>query len=349
VRSKVAILGCAVLAVASAGPAAGLPAQPPAANATLARTAELAIAGSAALPRLRAVIVAHAGEVVIERRYHGPALDAPVNIKSASKTVISALVGIAIAEGKLQGVDQAIGPFFQRYLRGDPDLRKREITIGDLLSMRSGLERTSGENYSRWVSSGNWVKDALRRPLLYPPGTQMLYSTGNTHLLSAILTQATGRSTLRYAQQKLGKPLGIHIGPWKTDPQGIYFGGNQMYMSPRAMLRFGELYRNGGRYGGKQVVPEAWVAASTEPRTRSPFSGEQYGYCWFISEVRGHRMFYAWGHGGQFIFVVPDLELTIATTSQPDGPRDFEHLGGIYSSVVEPMAALFGADLGTSR
>lgn len=305
------------------------------------QTASDAIAEAPSLPRLHAVIVAHRGEVVAERKVRGPGLDTPVNIKSASKTVISALVGIAIAEGKLRGIDQPIGPFFAKYLRGDPEPRKSAITIGDLLTMRSGLERTSGEGYGDWVASDNWVRAALRKPLLYPPGTQMLYSTGNTHLLSAILTRATGMSTLRYAQKKLGKPLGIRIEPWKTDPQGIYLGGNQMRLSPRAMLRFGEMYRNGGRHDGRQVVPEAWVTASLQPITRSPFSGELYGYCWFISEVRGHRLYYAWGHGGQFIFIVPDLELTVVTTSAPDGPRDFEHLGGIYHKVLEPVVALY--------
>ena len=303
--------------------------------------ATTAIAEAVTLPRLRAVVVAHAGSIVAERALHGPGLDSPVNIKSASKTLISALIGIAIGEGKLRGVEQPIGPFFERYLRGDPEPRKRAITIGDLLTMRSGLERTSGEGYGDWVGSGNWVRAALRKPLLYPPGTQMLYSTGNTHLLSAILTRATGMSTLRYAQRKLGKPLGIRIEPWKTDPQGSYLGGNQMRLSPHAMLRFGELYRNRGKHAGVQVVPEAWVDASLQPRTRSPFSGEQYGYCWFIAAVRGHAMFYAWGHGGQFIFVVPELELTVVTTSDPDGPRDFEHLGGIYHKVLEPVVALY--------
>ena len=91
-------------------------------------------------------------------------------------------------------------------------------------------------------------------------------------------------------------------------------------------------------------MPAAWVEASTQARTRSPFSGQPYGYGWFVSELHGHRLFYAWGHGGQFIFVVPDLELTVVTTSDPSGPRDFEHLGGIYDGVLERMIELFERD-----
>ena len=308
--------------------------------ALIARAAATLLADSAALPRLRCVIVAQRGATVAERCHRGPGPDTPVNIKSVSKSVISALVGIAIAEGRLR-LDQPIGPFFERYLERDADLRKRAITIEDLLTMRSGLERTSGEGYGRWVGSKNWVSAALAHPLLYPPGTQMLYSTGNTHLLSAILTKATGQSTFRYAQKKLARPLGIRLDPWRRDPQGIYLGGNQMRLSPRALLRFGELYRNGGRHQGRQIVPAAWVEASLEARTRSPFSGQDYGYGWFLGELRGHRIFYAWGYGGQFIFVVPDLELTVVTTSNPDGPRDMEHLGGIYQQVLERAMALF--------
>ena len=336
-----ALAACALLAAAAGGHAQLRSASTTGARAAFARATASLLAESARLPRLRCVLVAHRGTTVTERCHRGPGPDTPVNIKSVSKSVISALVGIAIAEGKLSGVEQPIGPFFARYLDRDHELRKRAITIEDLLTMRSGLERTSGQAYGRWIASKDWVGSALARPLLYEPGTQMLYSTGNTHLLSAILTKATRQTTLRYAQQKLARPLGIRLDPWRRDPQGIYLGGNQMRLSPRALLRFGELYRNGGRYQGKQVVPADWIEASTQPRTRSPFSGQLYGYGWFVSELRGHRLFYAWGHGGQFIFVVPDLELTVVTTSDPSGPRDFEHLGGIYEGVLERMIELF--------
>jgi CubicO group peptidase (beta-lactamase class C family) len=307
----------------------------------IGEAAQAAIADASSLPRLWAVVAAHRGRTIVERRFRGPSLDTAVNVKSVSKSIVSALVGIAIAEGHLEGVDQPIGSFFERDLRGEDDPRKRDITIGDLLSMRSGLARTSGAHYGAFAGSANWVRHVLTRPLLFPPGTQMLYSTGNTHLLSAILTKATGKSTHHYAQQKLGAPLGIHIPPWPRDPQGIFVGGNQMRLPPRALLRIGELYRNLGVHEGREVVTKAWVRASLEPRTRSPFSGERYGYGWFISEVRGRRLVYAWGYGGQFIFVLPELELTVVTTSSPGGPRDFEHLAGIFAGVLEPLVDLF--------
>ena len=290
---------------------------------------DTAYAQAARLPRLRSLLVARDGEILAERYFRGATAERPANVKSVSKSIVSALVGIAVAEGHLRGPEQPVAPFFPEHLARDPDPRKRAITIGNLLSMQSGLERTSGPGYGAWVTSRDWVRHALVRPMVEDPGGRMLYSTGNTHLLSAILTEATGRSTWAYARGVLAEPLGIRLPQWPTDPQGIYFGGNEMRLTPRAMVRFGELYRNGGRYGGRQVVPEAWVRASLVPRTRSPWSGDEYGYGWFLSTAGGHPMFYAWGYGGQFIFVVPELRLTVVTTSDPDLPREGDHLDEI--------------------
>lgn len=281
------------------------------------------------LPRLRCLLVARHGEILAERCRNASA-DRATNVKSVSKSVLSALVGVAIQEGYLDGVEQRVAPLFRDHLDGPVGDRKGRITVGHLLSMQSGLERTSGRNYGRWVSSPDWVRDAVRRPMVEEPGGRMLYSTGNYHLLSAILTDRTGMSTLEYARSRLGEPLEIRIPPWQTDPQGIYLGGNNMLLSPRAMVRFGELYRNGGVLEGRQVVPGDWVRTSLEPRTRSRWSGEAYGYGWFLGDAGGYPMFFAWGYGGQFIFVVPDLELTMVTTSDPNAPRGSRHLRTIH-------------------
>ncbi|MFW5926374.1 MAG: serine hydrolase domain-containing protein, partial [Myxococcota bacterium] len=149
-----------------------------------------AVERAAQLEPLHALIVARDGRVLVEERFRGPSLDTPVNVKSVSKSIVSALVGKAIAEGHLEGASQRILPFFRRELPADPDPRKARITIGHLLSMRSGLERTSGRGYGRWVATSNWVRHAIRQPMTDPPGDRMMYSTGNTHLLSAILTRA---------------------------------------------------------------------------------------------------------------------------------------------------------------
>ncbi|MDA0239766.1 MAG: serine hydrolase, partial [Proteobacteria bacterium] len=270
----------------------------------------LTLESAAKLPRLRSLIISQQGIILAKRAFRGASLDRPVNIKSISKSIISALVGAAIDRGVLSAADQHVATLLTDSLPENADSRLATITLNHLLSMRSGLERTSGRNYGRWVMSKDWVRFVLSRPFVDEPGGRMLYSTGNSHLLSAILTRASGRNTLALARDWLGKPLNIHIPGWQTDPKGIYFGGNNMTLSPNALLRFGEMYRAGGIANGRRILSENWIRQSWQPRTRSPFSGDAYGYGWFITEVCGQPAYYARGFGGQFLYVVPEFGLT---------------------------------------
>jgi CubicO group peptidase (beta-lactamase class C family) len=301
---------------------------------------------AATLPRLRSLLVQSRGRLVGERYYRGATRATRANIKSASKSIVSALVGIAIARGALRGVDQTVAELLPAYVDGRADPRKRAITVEDLLTMRSGLESTSFENYGRWVSSRNWVRSALDRPVVAErggAGGPMIYSTGSTHLLSAILTRATGMSTYHFARRFLAEPLGIALRPWQADPQGIYFGGNEMYLTPRDMLKLGALYLNGGAANGRQIVPREWIERSTQAYTRSGWSDNDYGYGWWIRTVRGHKVYYAWGYGGQFVFVVPDLELVVVTTSAADAAtREHGHLEAIYALLEEYIVPAAG-------
>lgn len=270
---------------------------------------------AAALPRLHSLLVSWRGELILEHYARGWSPTRLANIKSASKSIISALIGIAIERGLIKSVDEPIVRFFPD-LRRDPDPRKQAITVEDLLTMRTGLQSTSGQNYGSWVNSRNWVRDALDRPMVTDPGTSMEYSTGTSHLLSAILTKVSGTSTRQFAQRTLMGPLGITLAHWQRDPQGIYMGGNEMQMTPRQMVALGELYLNRGRHGGTQIVPEAWVDTSCEPRTFSRWDADRrYGYGWWIRELGGRETCFAWGYGGQYIFVFRDLDLVVVTTS----------------------------------
>lgn len=312
-------------------------------------------AAARTLPKLRSLLVSQDGRLVFERYYNGARADRAVNVKSASKSVISALVGIAIERGLIPGVRQPIAAYFPSLAR-QPS--KRGITVEDLLTMRAGLEGTSGREYGAWVTSRNWVDYALARPMLAAPGAAMDYSTGNTHLLSAILTKATGQSTRRFANEVLARPLGFSLPAWPTDPQGIYFGGNDMLMTPRQFLAFGELYLRGGRFDGRQVVPAAWVTKSCEGRARElppwargpaaagrpdPLRDRRYGYAWWVHQLGGHDTCFAWGYGGQYLFVVPALDLVIATTASTDVSEERrDHRRQIVDIltrlVVEPLA-----------
>lgn len=301
------------------------------------------------LPRLRSLIVSWRGTVSLERYYRGATRATPANIKSASKTVISALVGIAIARGDIKGTSQTIAELLPIETR-DLGAVKRAITIEDLLTMRAGLQSTSFENYGEWVSSRNWVRDALRRPMTSAagPGGPMIYSTGNTHLLSAILTRVGRTTTHGYADRHLFRPLGIRLRGWTTDPQGIYFGGNEMRLTPREMLSFGELYRNGGAARGpgdslRQIIPRAWIDSSWVPRTDSPWSGNEYGYGWWMTELRGYRAYFAWGYGGQYIFVIPRLDATIIVTSDPNARSGEDgHRERIFALILEQIIPALG-------
>jgi len=314
-----------------------------------------AAAGAAAdLPRLHSLLVSHHGKLVFEGYYNGARATRPVNIKSASNSIISALVGIAIGRGLIQSPRQPIALFFPQLadlLEGDGNSRKGEITIEDLLSMRAGLETTSNRNYGRWVRSSNWVRHILSRPFVSLPGTSMEYSTGNTHLLSAILSKVTGLNTWQFAQESLARPLGFTLAHWPQDPQGVYFGGNDMLLTPRQMVAFGELYLNRGRANGQQIIPAEWVYSSLIPRVRSRRENDRfYGYGWWIRELAGQQTAYAWGFGGQFVFVVPKLDLVVVTTSATtleDERRShrFTVLDLVERFIIAPIAA---AESGTA-
>ncbi len=308
-----------------------------------------ALAAAGNMPRLHSLLISRKGELVVERYFNGRNSRQTANVKSVSKSWISALVGIAIDRGYIDGIDQPIAAFYHDMLASDADAPKRSITIGNLLSMQAGLETTSFYNYGAWVLSDDWVRFALQQPLQVPPGTRLTYSTGNTHLLSAILTQATGKSTLQFAREELGRPLGFHIESWPTDPGGIFFGGNNMEITPRQMLAFGELYLNKGRANGRQVIPEAWVDTSLQRLAESSRErGRYYGYGWWLRDMAGVETAYAWGYGGQFILLAPALDLVVVTTSNSlPGSDRRSHIRSLYEvlerRIVQPVAAATGA------
>lgn len=274
----------------------------------------------AGLERTRNVLVTIDGRPVLEHVEDGLPLDRPANIKSVAKIVISALVGAAIERGVVEGTEQPVVELLGEHVPADADARVAEITVAHLLSMQAGLERTSGRNYGAWINSDDWVAYALSRPFVDEPGGAMLYSTGNSHVLSAALTHASGRSTLALAREWLGEPLDIRIPAWDTDPQGIYFGGNNMRLSARALARIGELYHRDGSHDGERVLAPGWVEQSFTRRTRSRYTGDAYGYGWFTTELAGETVHYAWGYGGQLLYVLPRLGLTVVLLSDPTPP-----------------------------
>jgi CubicO group peptidase (beta-lactamase class C family) len=299
--------------------------------ANLTNALEPAVKAASELPRLHSLIVSQRGRIILERYFNGRRETTPANVKSVSKSVISALVGIAV-DRKLLSLGDPIAKYFT-----DLPEPKRTITIAQLLAMQSGLESTSNRNYGAWVQSSNWVRHALAKPLVAAPGTQMIYSTGNTHILSALLTKATGKNTWQFAQEALAKPLGFSLSPWVRDPQGIYFGGNEMVMTPRQMLAFGEMYRNDGQVNGRQILSKTFIDDTFEPRGRSRISGREYGYGWWMRDMAGRKAYYAWGFGGQYIVLVPSLELTVVSTSAATVSEDRRDHRRTVDEIIEQL------------
>lgn len=293
--------------------------------------------------QLHALIVVKYGEALIEDRFRGPPLDRPVNVKSVSKTIVATLLGIAIDRGEIPAVTATLGQIAPRLIPAAADPRIVEITMEDLVTLRAGLERTSGPNYGAWVSSQNWVADALSRPFVDRPGGRMLYSTGSTHVLGAALAEISGRSLHALARDRIGRPLDIDIPPWTRDPQGFFMGGNEMALSPRAMARFGEMIRHGGIWNGQRIVSAEWIDRSSIPVTRSPWSGLGYGYGWFTGRARGVPYALARGYGGQVIAVAPEAAITVAITSDPTQPaRSGGYFGDLMTLIETDILAALG-------
>lgn len=321
--------------------AALLAARPAFAQPSFGGTAEAA----AALDQLHALVIVHRGEIARAEAFRGPPVERPVNVKSVSKTIVAALTGAALDRGEISGVDATLGEIVPELIPSGADPAVRTLTVSDLVTMRAGLERTSGPNYGAWVSSPDWIAYALSRPLVAEPGGPMLYSTGSFHVLGAALARAGDASLLALARGRLGDPLDFEIPAWTRDPQGFYLGGNEMALSPLALARFGEMYRLGGTWRGTRVLSADWTARSLVPRTRSPFSGLSYGYGWFLGTARGHDVALARGYGGQLICIVPGLDLTVAITSDPTRPARsggyFGDLMRLVSEVAVPEAEDF--------
>lgn len=295
----------------------------------------------ASLSQLHSLQVQRGNEILFAEAPRGQGLDQVANIKSCSKSIVALLLGTAIDRGEISSVSSTLQQVAPGILPKNATAGAGDITMEDLVTLRAGLERTSGRNYGAWVASGNWLEYALTRPMLSEPGTQMLYSTGSTHILGAALAEATGQSLLNLARERIGMPLGIEIPPWTRDPQGYYFGGNEMAMRPTAMLKLARLLRDRGMFEGDQVISRRWMEASLTPRTRSPWSGLDYGYGWFLTQS---GYVFARGFGGQVIAANPAHDLAVAITSDPTQPaRSAGYFGALIQLLEGPVLALSSA------
>jgi CubicO group peptidase (beta-lactamase class C family) len=253
------------------------------------------------LPGVTSVLVAKHGRIIREDYYSGLKAADRVPVFSITKSVTSALVGIALADGRLRSVDERLVGFFPG---ADPRIRLRH-----LLSMTAG--------YGRQLNFGDIDAAALAvRPLVDPPGTRFNYDSGSSDLLAAIVERATGMSLADYARTRLFAPMGIRDVRWPGS-----HGASGLLLRPRELLAFGQLYLDHGSRHGRRVVPVSWVRASTSTHIRvEPRHGitDGYGYDWWI-ETHGQPFFAAHGYLGQALVVFPRLdEVVLVTSSRED-------------------------------
>ncbi len=262
------------------------------------------------------VLVVRNGYLVLDAYIHPFRPSATHTIRSCTKSIISALGGIAIEAGYIEGVNQPVLDFFPDRAVANLDGNKQAITLEHLLTMTSGLNCRDSYLY-RWrglrqmAASEDWVQFVLDLPMAEEPGTRFEYCNGVSFLLSAIIQETTGMSALDFAEEHLLDPLGISTVSWPSNPQGITIGYSELHMLPRDMAKIGYLYLKGGLWDGEQVVPSAWIAASTRKHVPATLQ-DGYGYQWWIDSS---GIYMALGYGGQFIFVVPELNMVVVFTS----------------------------------
>ncbi len=266
------------------------------------------------------LVVLKNGKLVFERYFNDSTPQASNNIHSASKSMISTMIGIAIDRGYIKSVDQKVEEFLPEYFADIEDDRVRSLTIRHLLTMSSGYawkdDPVVGTEYEI-QQKPDWVKAIVSLPLAKPPGKKFFYNTGLTHLLSAIVARASGMNTCEFGHRYLFDPMGVTVEHWGMDPQGVYSGGYNLYLTPREMAKFGQMILDGGQYKNRQIVSTAWIKEAVTPRYGADEgfgTGWTYGYNWWIHQINGHPMVIGWGYGGQMIYIIPEIDAVVVLT-----------------------------------
>jgi CubicO group peptidase (beta-lactamase class C family) len=356
VKARRCQLKIKICLVASVGVLAGCSSVPATGGATRSITASvsregrvrpavdalLAADNTGLFRNLRALLVSAGGDLLVEE-YRGISRTDRTNIQSAGKSILSSLIGIAIGEGRIKGTDQALGDLLPAYAPVMSDATRR-ITLKQLLTMTADLPDDDAF-YSGVLDQADWVRFILSHDPGAAPGG-FSYASAGSHLLAAILQQATGMPALDYARQRLFDPLGIPTTPsttivasrtsgsaydratdfvWPVDPRGVYVGGGGEKLAAQDLLRLGRLWLDRGRWEGRQIVPSGWLDQATAAQVRTPL-GLGYGYHFWVTTADGHHAFAALGFGGQVVEVVPDLALVVVVQSRspsdPTAPAD---------------------------
>ena len=283
------------------------------------------------------IVIIRNGIMIYEAYYRGKGPDDSIHVASVTKSILSALTGIAVKHGYISSVKQRVLDFFPEYEAAVPGGNRALITLENLLTMTAPYSYEDWhEPFEQLCSSPDWIRFIL--DMLGENGDigTFKYSTAGAHLLSAILTRATGKSTREFANEMLSAPIGMRQIPdypmngygfddlfgaglrgWVHDPHGINTGGWGLTLTPRDMARFGFLYLSNGYWDGQEIISEAWVRASSA-RNRN-----RYGYMWWQYDARDIPVFAALGDGGNAVFCIPQRDMVVAVASEfTENPKD---------------------------
>jgi CubicO group peptidase (beta-lactamase class C family) len=283
---------------------------------------------------LHSLFIARRGYAVMDAYFYPFADGRRHDVASVTKSITATLVGMAVEDGSIPGLDATVLSFFPDRTVRNMDSRKRHITVANLLSMTSGFDcgYLPGEReLFAMRERDDWISYALDLPMRTTPGTEFAYCSSGMHLLSAIMIQATGQPMEAYAAARLFKPLGIKQWYWPADPAGNSTGWGELQLYPRDMAKIGLLYLYQGQWEGKQIISRGWIKRATRSHITVKGKGVSYGYGWWLSQYDGKRVIIAQGRGGQRIFIWPEKKIVMVMTA---GGFDPNELAGRLAQAV---------------
>jgi CubicO group peptidase (beta-lactamase class C family) len=294
---------------------------------------------------LDSLLIARHGRIVLDAYYAPYTSDIPHALNSSTKAVVGTLAAIVHKEGLLDSYDHKMLDFFADHTIANLDDRKKAITVQNLLDMTSGLEWEEGITGGREQSladlrqSSDWTQLVLDRSMATNPGDVFYYNSGNSHLVSAILTKLTGMKTSDYAAAKLFGPLGISTAHWQSDPQGISAGGFGLYLLPRDMAKIGYLYLRGGEWDGRQIVPPEWIDRVSHATVNMNAAFEpELRYSNFFWALPDKHVYMSVGYHCQVIMVLPEHDVVAVLTAKDFCP--FGSTADMIAGTVKSDTAL---------
>lgn len=288
-----------------------------------------------------AILISKDSEIKHEEYFNGNSKKKLLNIQSITKSIISLLIGIAIEDGLIANENVTISKYFPELAPGN-----KSITIKHLLNHTSGIEWNGYVEHEEFLKAENQTNYVLGKKNIHQVGLEYNYNSGGTHLLSAILTQVSGRSTLEYAQEKLFIPLSINEFNWKKLNDGIYGGaGFSLEMLPNDLIKIGSLFLEG--QGESSLVSKEWIDKSRnenlKKKTKWGLRNSKHGYGWYSSTVNKEKVIYSMGYGVQFILILPDSEMIIVTAHNHETPKGIEQQVDFLRETLPKLIEKYGS------